>query len=506
MTFRSNNLAGSREEIMKTGRNRFQRSVVVISIGAFAWLYVLCLIGTQLRAQVSNSYTPGVDVSLYTYETYTDWLHKYAEAKPDFKPGDVLTTKDLERLRPFVPPGYFEQLNFPEFKAAIDTTEDWTPVQAYMDCTEKYSAQVRLNPDHTLANYTCGRPFPDIRAGDPDAGIKATWNFEYRWQNYGTALLNLFWIWSRPGPGHADMVSELQPVLPPEAWDLTYATFGIKTKWPTDQDLQAMYRGGGTFQRILNSSHQRVYFTHLAQLPDHTLPMAGAQDFEYKEFTAFFSPYDIRGTGFIIFRYDDPYRADDAWVYIPTIRRVRRASAEVRSDSLLGTDNTLDDFYGYSGHEVEWNFQFLGWKDILLPVARRDYAYLYGSEGMVPDSAWQMRRAGLVYRTSKNPRYPETCLMFWDAQTFGTSYYFNFDVKRRLWKTNFYWSERIDSVKDFGELVRGLHLPQFVSHNIVNVQNNRGTIETFTGLFFPNLDVKHTQKLYDINQLEQVHR
>jgi hypothetical protein len=38
----------------------------------------------------------------------------------------------------------------------------------------------------------------------------------------------------------------------------------------------------------------------------------------------------------------------DAWAYIPNLRRVRRISAEVKSDSLLGTDITIDDFDGFN--------------------------------------------------------------------------------------------------------------------------------------------------------------
>ena len=56
------------------------------------------------------------DVKTYTRANVDQWLSEYADTKPDFKPGDVLGSKDLERIRPFVPPGWFEQLNFPEFK------------------------------------------------------------------------------------------------------------------------------------------------------------------------------------------------------------------------------------------------------------------------------------------------------------------------------------------------------------------------------------------------------
>src|SRR5690242_5272922 len=115
------------------------------------------------------------DVKSYTRATFDQWLAKYKDAKPDFKVGDVLTAKDIERMRPFIFPGYLEQLNFPEFKAPIAAPVDHTPRQDYMACTEKYQAQVRLLPDHTLANYVCGQPFPNdsIKENDPDGGWKA---------------------------------------------------------------------------------------------------------------------------------------------------------------------------------------------------------------------------------------------------------------------------------------------------------------------------------------------
>src|SRR5580698_9085950 len=87
------------------------------------------------------------DVRSYTYATFTDWLNKYRDAKPDFKPGDVLTAKDLPRMAPFIPPGYLEQLNFPEFKAPIIAQVNHRPRQDYMNCTEKYQNQVSVAED-----------------------------------------------------------------------------------------------------------------------------------------------------------------------------------------------------------------------------------------------------------------------------------------------------------------------------------------------------------------------
>src|SRR6516164_11613499 len=62
------------------------------------------------------------------------WLAKYRDAKPDFKAGDVLTAKDLDRIRPFMMPGYVEEYNFPEMRMPIIATRNHTPRKDYMEC------------------------------------------------------------------------------------------------------------------------------------------------------------------------------------------------------------------------------------------------------------------------------------------------------------------------------------------------------------------------------------
>ena len=45
------------------------------------------------------------DVKGYTRATFDDLVKKYQDAEPTFKAGDVITQKDIEKIRPFVPPG-----------------------------------------------------------------------------------------------------------------------------------------------------------------------------------------------------------------------------------------------------------------------------------------------------------------------------------------------------------------------------------------------------------------
>jgi hypothetical protein len=105
------------------------------------------------------------------------WLDTRPSA-PNFKANDVLSSEDLERLRPFVPPGYLEQLDFPSFKMKVVAVRSHQPRQDYVNCTERYQAQVRLAPDGALTNHICGQPFSNasLNPSDPVSGLKAAWN------------------------------------------------------------------------------------------------------------------------------------------------------------------------------------------------------------------------------------------------------------------------------------------------------------------------------------------
>src|SRR5271154_4842052 len=153
------------------------------------------------------------DVKTYTRATFDDWFQKYKDAKADFKPGDVLTAKDTERMRPFIPPGYLEQLSFPEFQAKIIPAADHRPRKDYVECSEKYQNQTKLNADGSMSNYVCGQPFPnsDLKVGDPQSGVKAAWNFEFRGQIFAFFCVPPA-TWDRFGGSHTIPTWEPPPL------------------------------------------------------------------------------------------------------------------------------------------------------------------------------------------------------------------------------------------------------------------------------------------------------
>jgi len=358
----------------------------------------------------------------------------------------------------------------------------------------------RISPDILLAPNVAAHRFEDVVF------------LNFRNGGFRAALLNLLFIWSRPGTDHTAMLPELQPMLPPETWGITPGEFGLSTKWPAELGTPEYYGGGGTFQRVLNAAHQRVYFTHLAQLGDsgYTIPAPGAKDFEFKEFTGFFDPFDIRGTAFIIYRYSDPRRGDDAWAYLPALRRVRRITVEVKSDSLMGTDHTLEDFYSFSGRPLEWNWRFLGWKDLLAVMSSKsDYAHYFGPNGVIPNDRWELKRFAVVERTPLRPRHPySSAIDFWDPENWDAAYLTPFDHSNKLWKVFQFTKEWTEDVKDsdLQRLNKTVRTTIFQTVAVQDLQNQRATLNPLYGLGFPDVTARHVEALYDINQLEQTHR
>jgi hypothetical protein len=119
-----------------------------------------------------------------------------------------------------------------------------------------------------------------------------------------------------------------------------------------------MRNGGKDLWRLGQGVYRRTYFSHRADLPNHEL--VPGTDVEWAEFIEVADPFDLRNTMFLLFRYTDPKKEDDTWAYIPSLRRVRRVSTTQKSDSLLGTEFSFEDFYLFAGYVRDQSWEFAG--------------------------------------------------------------------------------------------------------------------------------------------------
>ena len=438
----------------------------------------------------------------YTEEDYLAWFKENQSAQPQFAEGDTITFDKAEQVRPFIPKEFQSEWIFEGMEMKIKDAGDLSNSDVYKAATEKNKGTAKIAADGAIENYAAGRPFDpaEFKPGKED-GWKMVWNWNYRWQNDGLAVGEVHWVWVRRGGEHSKH-------------EIMGSDGGKYAKY---------YEGGGSFERALAGPYKRYLMSHNAKYETTGYRVNNgegfAKDTEFREYTGFTSPFDIAGTAFLILRYDDPRKADDSWAYIPSLRRVRRISVEVKSDSLLGTDHTLEDFYGFNGRPLEHDWEYVGSTKILV-VARsrnRETVY-YGPNGWAVKDDYALRLTDVMKQIPKRSNHPYSKKFIHVDRESGESYYANaFDKAGELWKVwqlTKVWSDDA-VVQDRGNLAvhgpiynkevtpPGTRFQLFQSINVVDLQNNRGTLVPCRGAEAPFTELKDAKRLLDVNYLTE---
>ena len=88
-------------------------------------------------------------------------------------------------------------------------------------------------------------------------------------------------------------------------------------------------------------------------MTNKSLEVSGDGD---KALTVFNTPADVRGTSFLSFSHI--HEADDQWIYLPALKRVKRIASRNKSGPFLGSEFAFEDL---SSFEVEKNtYDYLG--------------------------------------------------------------------------------------------------------------------------------------------------
>lgn len=79
-----------------------------------------------------------------------------------------------------------------------------------------------------------------------------------------------------------------------------------------------------------------------------------------KALTIFESPRDVKGTAFLSFSH--ALEADEQWIYLPALKRVKRISSKSKSGPFVGSEFAFEDMTSY---EVEkFSYAFLGEEEV----------------------------------------------------------------------------------------------------------------------------------------------
>jgi hypothetical protein len=374
---------------------------------------------------------------------------------PGFKEGDVIGFDRVDALKPFLPPEFWQNRDFFFYEGMRleigPFHRDYSPAAEYQAATAAFKGEPKIGPDDSLENFTAGQPFPmeeiDCR-GDPHAGIKIIWDFDYAWEGDGGFTHFLYSYWDR---------GEQLPLY----YEGTSRTVILSHR--VEKDLLEGQKGD-----LFRDERRKSAFGI--------------------EVTA---PFDARGINLMTYRYksSDSPRAtgknDDTWVYLPTLRRVRRISAAQRTDAVSGTDFTFDDLRSFAGIVPQYTWSCLGEMEILAPMNSNIRGYPYEKEhnfgpyGLsYADDRWELRRAVKVRMVPKNTDHPYHHKdIYFDRQTLAPLYSFAYDQKEELWKIiwhNKRWSEDDPSWYPGWEGVPKPMDLKVVSDMIVNVQTGTG--------------------------------
>ena len=416
------------------------------------------------------------------------------------KPGDVITAAEAERVRGLIPDALYPYgiQDFADLRMEIVETRDYTPHASYVKATVDHACQASLDGDGNLVNYVAGQPFPysewakaatghrcDLSPDDPQFGLKLAWNVNYRWQGSG----------------------------------LNYPQWGFSYMRNSGKDLWRLGQG----------VYRRTYFSHRADLDGREL--VEGTDVEWAEFIDVNDPFDLRGTMFLLYRYTDPGKEDDTWAYIPSLRRVRRIATTQKSDSLLGTEFSFEDFYLFAGYvlDQQWTFggestqlaalssrrscypsnlgpDFQQRKEGLIRLATREEwdACRWGPFGALPfvEERWEKRTTFVLEDVPKQKGHPYSRRNIWyDKETMWSLYSIAYDRAGDPYKIFAHvasWSEDTTNPGNAGTRVAlGSALVA------VNLQNkNSHVIQFYTRNVFP-FSGEETERFFDITRLKK---
>lgn len=193
------------------------------------------------------------------------------------KPGDFITPENATMVKDLVGPGvYYKVQHGMTMKIVPAERVDWPP--PYKDATEKYSSQVQLSRDkRSIVGFVAGQPFPLIDANDPDVAVKIIWNNVFRpitSDDYDLRFYDCDTSYEKQGGAQNGQIEYFQ-IGHYAGYDLVGRT--EVEPLPTDPDFKAT---------------NRYWLFGLYPI---------------------LAPQEIRGTGFIRYRYADPRHGDDIW-------------------------------------------------------------------------------------------------------------------------------------------------------------------------------------------------
>ncbi|MCP4630850.1 MAG: DUF1329 domain-containing protein, partial [bacterium] len=151
---------------------------------------------------------------------------------------------------------------------------------------------------------------------------------------------------------------------------------GVQAAW----NIKRQYLGDDTYKddtrRVVSPSgriRKELQYTQVLNMDENRLlsKIPNPDNVATKILSLYTYPADKAGMGTLIVQYTDD-RPDATWLYLPMLRRVRRAPT-LDSGAQVDGESTMDELgFMFRGRINDWNWKLLGKKELYIPVNNYD--------------------------------------------------------------------------------------------------------------------------------------
>lgn len=350
-------------------------------------------------------------------DTYATWGPGNQEFDPMLFDQEVIASYgwqagNVDEIKDLLPPSMYMILKDPDAwgPRRINITEKVPPAgylyDLYVKATEKFKGQAKVDEVGWIRNYTAGCPFPE-----PKNGLELVWNFKKRFHEDDRILSVVTIITNRNG-------------------QVRYQT----------SDGNLMF-----FDGRLNDGDKHRYEPN-------------PNNFFRVDVYANAHPYEMQGTLSFIAQFDDPNKLDKFWLYLPALRRVRHLSAAQRTDRLPGGQDLMwENFDTFNGSVINYNFNLLGKKEMLVVQAGHPTGeWIHGKHMAGPNDFYQKKEVYINEMTPKDPSFPFSKVVHYlDPETYAAYYSEWYDKEGKPY---------IFSCFQYSPSKSGLYIPVVMNH------------------------------------------
>ena len=157
------------------------------------------------------------------------------------------------------------------------------------------------------------------------------------------------------------------------------------------------------------------------------------------------APQDLRGVGFIRYRYAAPDHGDDTWSWNKDARRLRRVNESILSSATGAYSWDPDHYSGFNAKVEEYNYNYVGEKNMLACVHAAHSPELRcpldGGASACPEN-YEMRHMYIVEATPRRGHINAIdgkTVIYIDSEVWFPPYIDTYDRRGELFRAHIYW-------------------------------------------------------------------